>query len=466
MPINAKERSNLVFLALLIPFGMACFSWQFFPVLVQRLDVLVFDLQMKDQAASPLWSWTILFFYTWYTFLAIAAAGTWAILTAIARSYRSSSEQLDHPFVSFVVPARNEERNVDRCVGSLYACTRRYSGPCEIIVVDDGSTDYTYEVAWSTIQMNRSRHPHIRAKVIRHSVNLGKIEALKTGVSASLGRFIAVVDADSWWSPETLSTLVDYLLSNGKKAVTGYVHPSDGGSESSLYVTLQQLEYSQGLGISRHAQSLANSVLVVSGAIGLYDANVLRGILFDKNIDSVTEDLEITLEMHEMGAGVGYIGKATSSTVAPSSFTILWRQRLRWFSGWLHNTLSIHKGLLLKRSWLTLLIWYSYIFEYFGAFLDLAAFVAFPFLLWFAPDRLLFVAGLLFFVPYTILIGVVNQSIALKFAYGEQNHHELLYYTPFYPILWIINVFARITSTLEFAAGHRGEWQDPETRSA
>jgi len=61
------------------------------------------------------------------------------------------------------------------------------------------------------------------------------------------------------------------------------------------------------LDISRCAQSLGNNVLVVSGAIGLYDADVLRGILNEKNIHLVTEDLEITLEMHERGAGVDYV---------------------------------------------------------------------------------------------------------------------------------------------------------------
>ena len=52
---------------------------------------------------------------------------------------------------------------------------------------------------------------------------------------------------------------------NGKKAVTGYVHPSDGDAEINPYVVLQQLDYSQGLGVAR----------CVSGAIGLYDADVL-----------------------------------------------------------------------------------------------------------------------------------------------------------------------------------------------
>jgi cellulose synthase/poly-beta-1,6-N-acetylglucosamine synthase-like glycosyltransferase len=248
------------------------------------------------------------------------------------------------------------------------------------------------------------------------------------------------------------------MLSNGKKAVTGYVHPSDGDGEVNPYVVMQQLEYSQGLGITRRAQSLGNNVLVVSGAIGLYDAEVLRAILTDKSVRSVTEDLEITLEMHKRGAKVGYASNATSLTMVPDSLDVLWNQRLRWFGGWLDNTLRIHRGLFLKKSWLSLLLWYCYIFEYGGAFIDLAALFAFPLLFWFSPDRILFVAGLLFFIPYSLLIGAINQMIALRHAYGKHNYRALVLYTPFYSILRLINVLARLTSSVKFMLGNNGNW--------
>ncbi|NWF86197.1 glycosyltransferase, partial [Candidatus Bathyarchaeota archaeon] len=54
--------------------------------------------------------------------------------------------------VSLIAPAYNEERNISRCLESLFKCAENYPGPCEIIVVDDGSNDCTYEVAWATIE--------------------------------------------------------------------------------------------------------------------------------------------------------------------------------------------------------------------------------------------------------------------------------------------------------------------------
>ena len=458
MNLRANRNSRLTYLLFLIPISLAYLSWQYFPLFAQWIVTKLFLHQVSDQPTNWLWQATVTVLYGWYTFLAIGIAGIWAVAATFARARNEKVKQSFYPMISIIVPAYNEDRNIAHCIQSLYRCAEEYDGRSEIIVIDDGSSDCTYEMAWAAIEAGRRWHPQVRGRVVRHSANLGKIEAIRTGVDRSLGGYIAVVDADSWWMPNTLIHLVDYLLSNGKKAVTGYVHPSDGDAEMNPYVILQQLEYSQGLGIIRNAQSLGNNVLVVSGAVGLYDADLLRNILNDKTIQSVTEDLEITLEMHKRGAGVGYISIATSATIVPHTLNVLWNQRIRWFTGWLHNTLKIHRDLSFKKSWLSLLLWYSYIFEYIGAFIDIAAILAFPLLYWFSPDKVYFVTSLLVFMPYGLLIGIINQSIALKYAYNQHNYRELLLYTPFYPILRLINVLARLTSSIKFAFGDNGSW--------
>jgi cellulose synthase/poly-beta-1,6-N-acetylglucosamine synthase-like glycosyltransferase len=449
---------KLFYLAFVIPFILAYLSWQLFPLFVLRLVTVTLNYEASFKTSNWVWYWTVRFFYTWYTFLAIGVAGMWVVAAAFVRAQHQKTKSLFYPMVSFVVPAYDEERNIERCIKSIFSCSERYNGTCQIIVVDDGSKDYTYERAWAAIGSNRKRYPQVRGKVVRHSVNLGKIEAIKTGVNSALGEFVAVVDADSFWMPNTLADLVDRMLSNGRTAVTGYVHPSDGDSELNPYVVLQQLEYSQGLGITRQAQSLGDNVPVISGAVGLYDARTLRTILLDKRIHSVTEDLEITLEIHKRGNKVGYVDVAAGSTIAPLSFRDLWNQRIRWFTGWLHNTLKIHRDLLFKKSWLTLFLWYCQIFEYGGAFIDFAALIAAPFLFWFSSDRIFFVASLLVFIPYCLLIVTVNQTIALKYAYNKHNYRSLLFYTPFYPILWLINILARLISSLKFLSGDKGNW--------
>lgn len=457
MEPHKSRRFKIVYLVFLLPFILAYLSWLYFPLLAQWLISHIFKYQSAGQA-SWLWYLTSRLFYTWYTLLAIGVAGFWALAATFARMKEKKVRNLQYPMVSFVVPAYNEEKNISRCIDSLFKCAERYNGLCEIIAIDDGSRDFTYEIAWSAVELNRRRYPRVLGKVARHFSNLGKIEAIKTGVNKAQGSVIAVVDADSWWLPDTLVKLVDYMILNQTKALTGYVHPSDGDSEINPYVVLQQLEYSQGLGLNRCAQSLADKVLVVSGAMGLFDADVFRQILNGKDIRSVTEDLEITLNMQKKGAKVDYVSLAASSTIAPTTFNVLWNQRSRWFAGWLHNTLNIYRDLLVKRSWATMLIWYSYIFEYAGALVDLAALIVFPLLFWFAPDRIYFVLNLLVFVPYGLLIGIANQTIALKYAYDSHNFRSLLFYTPFYPILRLINILARVTSLVRYFFGDHGSW--------
>ena len=450
--------SSLAYLLFLLPFALAYLSWAYFPAIAQSVIRNVFDYIVLDRSANLFWLGLISFFYTWYTFLAIGFAGFWIIAALIARQKPAAKKQEFYPMVSFVVPAFDEEAHVAGCIQSLALCAEAYGGNCEVIVVDDGSTDSTFEAAWRSVAACKgASRCRIHWRVVRHMANLGKIEALRTGVNTALGQVIAVVDADSVWSSQALVHLVDALLVVGHKAVTGYIHPKTDNPASFL-VALQQLEYSQGLGIDRCGQSLGSCVLVVPGGIGVYDAALLRDILVEGNVRSVTEDSEITLEIQKRGGKVDYISAASCETDAPEGLNVLWRQRLRWYTGWLHNILDIHADLLRRKSWLSALLWYSFVFEFVGVFVDLAAVIAFPFLFWFAPDQLNFAFNLVIFVAYGLLISAVNQALALRFAYGDYGHLKLLRYTLFYPFLWIINVFARLRSIILYASGNDGKW--------
>jgi cellulose synthase/poly-beta-1,6-N-acetylglucosamine synthase-like glycosyltransferase len=446
---------------LFLPFVLAFMSWLLFPALSEGLIGLV-GYKPDFHPTSVLWFAAVWSFYTWYTFLAVGIAGFFVVVAWLVRRKKASAKPrgLFYPMVSFVVPCFNEGKRVGRCVLSLFECASRYAGLCEIIVVDDGSTDLTYEIAWGAVEVGHRRYPNVRGKVVRHSANLGKVEAVRTGVNKAFGGLIAVVDGDSWWAPMTLVRLVDYMLANGKVAVTGYVHPSDGGREANSYCVLQQLEYSQGLGIFRCAQSYGDCVTVVPGAVGVFRADVLRDVLNLYKPKSVTEDLEITLELQKRGLGVGYASEAFGGTVVPLSLRGFWGQRLRWFTGWLDNCLGVHRNLLLKRRWVSGLLWFTLITEYGGALVDVAALAGFPFLFWFAPDKVFFALNFLLFLAYALVVGVVNQAVALRFCYGRFNWGWLLVYSPFYYVLKFLNGAARLVGSVRFLLlGDRGDWR-------
>jgi len=461
-PTRDTLANHLRYVLLVLPLLLALVSWLAFPSLAQWLSINVFGYRPVFQPSRFLWHALVVFYYSWFTFLGIGMGGLMLVLAWLSRRCTRREKMDFYPMVSFVVPAFNEEKQLPRCINSLFKCGEEYSGPVEVVVVDDGSDDNSYEIAFASLQLNAKTHPRIRGRIVRHMTNLGKVDALTTGANRAMGQLIAVVDADSWWRKDALKNLVEYMRTNGKAAATGYIHPTDYDEENNPYVILQQVEYSQGLAVFRCAQALGNAVLVVPGAMGLFDAEVLRDILNREALKSVTEDSEITLELQKKGYKVGYLNDARSTTLAPSDFASFWGQRLRWFAGWLHNTFGIHRDVLGETRWLSLLLWYCMIFEYFGAFVELGAIISFPFLLWFAPDRILFVLNLLWFVSYALLIGAVLQAAALRLAYGDYNHKHLLYYTPFYSILWFINLWARLFSMVGYAIGHKGRWHRPK----
>jgi len=455
------SRFKVEYLLFLVPVTLAFLSWLLFPSLVNWVIIYLFGYTSPVEVTNLVWHGLISFFYSWYTIIGIAVPGVWIVLAYLSRKKPIHTHRVFNPLVSFIVPAFNQEKNIFTFIDSLFKFTEKFDVICEIIIEVDGSTDATFEIAKTAVKIAKTNHPHIAGKVCRHCSNLGKIEALRTGMSRALGELVAIVDADSEWEPETLVSLVDYKLANGKKAVTGYAHPNGQGSRANLLVNLQRLEYSQGLSVVRCAQSLGNNVLIVPGVIGLYDAKMFREILFDKNIRSVTEDFEITLEMHRKDAKIGYINHARSATVAPTGLTALWHQRNRWLTGCLHNTMGIYRDLFKRRSWVSALLWY-YVFEYCGTLVDLAAVVSFPFLWLYAPDPLLFAYNLLVFIPYGLLIGFTIQAVALRFAYGSCRCGDLLFYTPFYVVLWLINMFARLNSIVSFLRGNYGKWHVDE----
>ena len=113
---------------------------------------------------------------------------------------------MGQPFVSVIVPVYNGERYLDSALKSIF---RQHYRPIEVIVVDDGSTDRSAEIAQSYEEVHYI-----------YQSNKGPAIARNTGLDAAQGEFIAFLDADDLWLPHKLSVQVQYLID----------HPQDGGT--------------------------------------------------------------------------------------------------------------------------------------------------------------------------------------------------------------------------------------------
>jgi cellulose synthase/poly-beta-1,6-N-acetylglucosamine synthase-like glycosyltransferase len=120
------------------------------------------------------------------------------------------------PPVSIIVPAYNCEKLIPAFLTSLFKSAAQYMGFCEIIVVDDGSSDHTYEIAWATIQECRRKWPHVKGKIIRHTAKLGRKQALKTGINKAFGMLTVIADLQPAWKPNTLKEIIETFEKRGK----------------------------------------------------------------------------------------------------------------------------------------------------------------------------------------------------------------------------------------------------------
>jgi glycosyltransferase involved in cell wall biosynthesis len=108
--------------------------------------------------------------------------------------------------ISVVIPAYNAAKFLPRSIASAYSQTL---APCEVIVVDDGSTDRTAAVA-----------AELGARVITR-INSGPSAAKNSGVHAASGEWVAFLDADDRWSPDKLERQADGVSAQTTLSFTG-----------------------------------------------------------------------------------------------------------------------------------------------------------------------------------------------------------------------------------------------------
>jgi len=145
--------------------------------------------------------------------------------------------------VSFVTPAHNQEQNISSCVKSLFNCALNYRGPSEIIIVDDGSTDDTYQSAWSAIGSLQKEIPQIRARVLKHMAHLGEQEAVRTGANKAMGEYLALVDVATPCDYISLNNLIDAISSTQKTMISQEVRlPPEGKTAPTNVVCLYRAD--------------------------------------------------------------------------------------------------------------------------------------------------------------------------------------------------------------------------------
>ncbi|MDR3610062.1 MAG: glycosyltransferase [Ignavibacteriaceae bacterium] len=243
------------------------------------------------------------------------------------------------PFVSIIVPVYNEEKVVADSVKSLLDLN--YSN-YEIIIVNDGSTDKTKEVAEQLVGYQKGRYADIKISLI-DKPNGGKAKALNAGISYSKADIVLCMDGDSQLSPDSVRLAVRHFANPEIGAVAGNVKVMNRGK---FFTDLQALEYIEGLNMARSAQSFVNLVNIIPGPIGLFRKTAIETAGYYSS-DTFAEDADLTLKILASGWKIYYEPNSISYTEAPDKLQQLMKQRYRWTRGILQS-IRKHKKLLLN----------------------------------------------------------------------------------------------------------------------
>lgn len=235
------------------------------------------------------------------------------------------------PKVSIIVPAYNEEKLIGRCIESLLNLDYPKE-KLEIIVVDDCSTDRTYEVA--------KRYEPKGVRVVRTPANGGCAAKTKNyGLRFATGEVIGFLDSDSFVEPDTLRKMLPYF-EEGVGAVTPAVRIWE---PKNWIEKMQYIEYEVILFLRRVWMSV-ESVYVTPGPFSLFTREAIESVGgFDEN--SLTEDHEIALNIQAKGYLIRSTIDATVFTVPPNTIISWIKQRTRWLRGGVYNRIK-HKYLL------------------------------------------------------------------------------------------------------------------------
>ena len=234
------------------------------------------------------------------------------------------------PQLSVIIPAYNEEKGIGKTIDSVLALNYPKK-LLEVIVVNDGSKDGTAGIAKG-----------YKVKLINKK-NTGKANSINVALKEAKGELVAIMDADSYASRNSLLNMVGYFEQPDVAAVTATLKVWD---PKTRIQRLQIGEY-QVVGLIKKLQSFIDGISVTPGPFSIYRRSVLLELGgFDEN--TLTEDQEIALRIQRANLRIENSFNAEVFTEVPEGVWPLLRQRRRWCLGYLQNMWK-HRALFSPR---------------------------------------------------------------------------------------------------------------------
>jgi len=255
--------------------------------------------------------------------------------TKTRKKYNVSINNSYKPFISVIVPTRNEEKNIENCINSILNVnypTELY----EIIIVNDRSEDNTLNI----ISKIAAEHNNVKiCNITKNTPNpnlKGKAGAIKIGIDNAKSEYLLMTDADCIVHPNWINTIIQHFATGNKnKENVGMVCSYTNVKCSNLFHYFQAAEWAYmhtygcaGIGLNTVLGCFGNNIAITKEAytkIGGYEA--LRF--------SVTEDYVLLKAVFDAGFLIRYlcIEDSIVETLPVNSFREYMVQRKRWAVG-------------------------------------------------------------------------------------------------------------------------------------
>jgi cellulose synthase/poly-beta-1,6-N-acetylglucosamine synthase-like glycosyltransferase len=224
--------------------------------------------------------------------------------------------------VSVVVPVCNAAEKIE---GTLRSILWEGFRPIEVILVENNSTDDTWEI----LQRLEREHREVRVFSVRTLPDeYAASVAINYGVARASYDVIVRMDDDTVMSPTMVGRGVPAMASAEISAVACNLRVSN--ATHTLWTRLQSLEYLLAMELDRRCQVLMQSILCCSGGLAIFRRDmIIRSGGFCSLPRWVSEDMDMTLKAHRQGR-IAVAPQSIGYTAVPESLWGLARQRYRW----------------------------------------------------------------------------------------------------------------------------------------
>lgn len=236
--------------------------------------------------------------------------------------------------LTVIVPAYNEAQTLPDTLRSLREQTLQ---PEEVIVVDDGSTDSTAEVARS-----------FGVTVLRPPGNTGsKAGAQNLALPHVKTEFSMAIDADTTLAPDGIERLMAAFVDPRVTAACGMVIPRH---VRTVWERGRYVEYLFAFSFYKPIQDYFRHPLISSGCFSAYRTDELRKV-GGWPTRTLAEDMDLTWTFYAQGQGVRFIPEAVCYPVEPETLAFMSKQLKRWSHGFVQNV-RLHWRDLLRQPFL------------------------------------------------------------------------------------------------------------------